>query len=368
MNVCLVLGAGASLANALHFRPVQKKDLRPPLDTTFFETVDARKVALSAALRNYFPTFLGISGSSANLRGLRMEEVFSDVFFDFQEDRGNTAALDAYIDLVDLYLRVIRETTNWLCEHSRSGGPIGKLLANAAAVADKVTVITFNHDLVIENEILRRPRLRARWCLDEGYGSISGRLKPVNPAAGSPVFPVHKDSLCDHDRPITLLKLHGSLNWNVKINSSKPTAHRLLSGASGDLDLVTSRQVLSRSVYVRSAVGRGRTRWTMWPVVVPPVYGKQTLRGETLNASWEDARAALLEADRIAIYGYSLPQLDIDAEKLFERGLARNTALDWIDVLNPAPVSAARFGGIASRKPLRWFPSADDFLSAGAFS
>src|SRR5207249_11368326 len=35
-----------------------------------------------------------------------------------------------------------------------------------------VTILTFNHDLVIENEIFRRSQLVGRWCLDEGYGSF----------------------------------------------------------------------------------------------------------------------------------------------------------------------------------------------------
>ena len=70
-----------------------------------------------------------------------MEEVFKDVFFDLEDTR--TAAVhSAYVELVDLYLRVIRETTNWLCEDSRSGAPIGQLLS-AASGADDLTIITF---------------------------------------------------------------------------------------------------------------------------------------------------------------------------------------------------------------------------------
>jgi hypothetical protein len=35
MHICLVLGAGASLANAQYFRPQRQQDTHPPLDTTF---------------------------------------------------------------------------------------------------------------------------------------------------------------------------------------------------------------------------------------------------------------------------------------------------------------------------------------------
>ena len=72
----------------------------------------------------------------------------------------------AYADLVNLYLQVIRETTNWLSEDGRRGAPIGRLLADAASASESLTIVTFNHDLVIENEINRRAHLRRRWCLD----------------------------------------------------------------------------------------------------------------------------------------------------------------------------------------------------------
>ena len=342
------------------------RDTRPPLDTTFFEVVQARKIALSLSLRTYFRTVLGIDPTASALAHLRMEQVFADVFYDFTE-RTTTVALNAYIDLVDLYLRVLRETTNWLCADSRHGAPVGGLLAAAAAGADDVTVVTFNHDLVIENEIHRRSRLRPRWCLDHGYGSIGADLSTFTPTSRVPVFNVHSDGHCDHASPIRILKLHGSLNWNVRINSARPTAN-LLSGATGrDLQLVNRRQLLAgREVYARRRTGRGRTRWILWPVVVPPVYTKQALRG-AIQKAWTDARSAVEQADRLVIFGYSLPAIDVEAEKLFERALARNTELRWIDVIDPAPVAAGRWAGIGGKKALRWFPSVDAFAESGGF-
>lgn len=367
MKVCLVLGAGASLANAVHFRPHRRRDTWPPLDLTFFETVEARKIALTPALRSYCRSFLGITPTPATLRERRMEQMFADAFFDFQESPGDARTLDAYIDLVDLYLRVIRDTTNWLCDDGRTGTPVGRLLTEAAAVADEVTVVTFNHDLVIENEIHRRVTLRKRWCLDEGYGTISASFDPLYPAPGSPMFPMHQDGTCDHNQPFRVLKLHGSLNWTVRINSTRPTANFLRGEGPARLKLVTGRQVLGREIYVRSGGGKGRTQWKLWPVVVPPVYGKQTLRGDALQACWDDARSALERADRVAFFGYSLPELDIDAEKLFERGLTQNQQVPWVDVINPAPSSAARFGGVSSQRPLRWYPDVPRFVASGAF-
>jgi hypothetical protein len=141
-----------------------------------------------------------------------MEEFFKDLYHDFQNRPADGSLRGAYIALVSAYMRVIRETTNWLCEDSRLRAPIGRLIAAAAEQADTVSVITFNHDLVIENEIFKRARLRQRWCLHNGYGAIGSSMSALRGAA--PLFPEHS-SACDHTRPLMVYKLHGSLNWII---------------------------------------------------------------------------------------------------------------------------------------------------------
>jgi hypothetical protein len=361
MKTVLVLGAGASLANGLKFRSRRMRDTLPPLDTTFFETVAARKIALGPALRRYLRIVLSLDLSTSTLREQPMEQVFADVFYDFNEAQSDASMLNAYIDLVDLYVRVLQETTNWLCKDGRTGAPIGKLLAAAAKHAEELTVITFNHDLVIENEIHRRAALSSRWCVDQCYGSMSGDLQPLVPLSPLPVFHDHDSGRCDHSRPITLLKLHGSLNWVERINSRRPTASVLNGSRSLELNLLIKRQVLGREVFVRRK-GRGRTQWNLWPIVVPPVYAKSALRGAMAKA-WADARTAVEEADRLVVFGYSLPALDIEAEKLFERAIAQNSTLPFVDVINPAHESAARFSGVGRARPMHWCPSVDVMLA-----
>jgi hypothetical protein len=342
------------------------QNTRPPLDTTFFETVAAMGIQLPPSIRSFFRRMSGTDPRIEDLAAVRMEEVFKDVFFDFQEDNTDSLARDAYIALVDLYLRVLRDTTNWLCDEGRDGAPVGRLLADAADSAENVTIITFNHDLVIENEIFRRARLRQRWCLDQGYGSFGQQLVLTAPTASFPVFSTHSGGSCDHTRPIKILKLHGSLNWVVRINSIRPSAGILSNGPEGrDLYLVIKRRILGRETIVRT--GRGRTRWQTWPIVVPPVYAKHALRS-TLQDVWNEARHALEEADRIAFFGYSLPAIDVEAEKLVERALATNSTVRWLDIIDPAPTSAQRYAGLAPAVPIRWYPRLEAFRDAGAFA
>jgi len=102
----------------------------------------------------------------------------------------------------------------------------------------------------------------------------------------------------------------------------------------------------------------------MWPIVVPPVYAKQELRPTILNQVWADARESIEQADWIVFFGYSLPELDVEAEKLFERGLAKNRALHCLDVVNPAPPAAARFASTSPSKSVRWHPSLSRFFGS----
>ena len=53
MRICLVMGAGASLANAQFFRPVRRTATHPPLDFTFFQKIAELGIEVPNDLQNY---------------------------------------------------------------------------------------------------------------------------------------------------------------------------------------------------------------------------------------------------------------------------------------------------------------------------
>jgi hypothetical protein len=152
--------------------------------------------------------------------------------------------------------------------------------------------------LLIENEIFKRRRLRARWCLERGYGTFSEGRERVR-ATSTSVFPYHSDD-CDHARPIYIHKLHGSLSWMVRIRDREPTHSMLTGQATGSDVLVSTRRAVPGALRVRSTApgGRRSTRYT-WRVIVPPVYAKQPLIRAFMPSVWSDARAAVETADRL---------------------------------------------------------------------
>jgi hypothetical protein len=360
VRALLVLGAGASLAHAEYFHSQRGRDRNPPLDYTFFDKVRALQLGIPGRLREYGRSVPRRDPFVPSPESARLEEFFKDVYYDLVDVPGNLAIRDTYVELVELYARVLRETTNWICERTRTGGPVGRLLAAVGDWADNVSVITFNHDLIIENEIIKRANLRKRWCLEQGYGLFSEELEVTSPAAGTPSFPKHS-AACNHDRGIAVIKLHGSLNMYVRIASDTPTAPQLTGrGDASQIFVSRRRTVPPRLRYVKSG-GQGRRTYPTWPVVVPPVYAKDSLIKRYLATPWEEARTQLSQADAIFFFGYSMPETDIQAERLFSRALRRNGSAT-VTIINPGNDSAARFASIVRDHPLIRFPTVDAFL------
>src|SRR5207245_1950698 len=150
-----------------------------------------------------------------------------------------------------------------------------------------------------------------------------------------------------------------SLNWVRKLTSIYPPVSALLGEASiRTTHLLLRRTLIDRTVITRS--GAGRTQWNSWPLIIPPIYAKAALRTH-LDPVWDDARDALRRAERLIFFGYSLPAIDVESEKTFERSIAANEGLWWADVINPAPEAAERYAGLSPRIPIRWYPELQHF-------
>jgi hypothetical protein len=267
----------------------------PPLDFTFFDKVSALKVSVPTDLKAYAAAMPGPNPFEVGpgRPPFRMEEFFKELFSDFQEAVPGSPIALAYEQLVALYARVLRETTDWIGSDGKTGGPVGRLISAAADVSDAVTIVTFNHDLVIENEIQKRARLRRRWCVDLGYGAYSKSLIYTNPTSAGLLFPAHS-AACDHARPIVVLKLHGSLNWYVRMNGQHPSRAILAGNAAVPRVHCTRRRMVPQQFrYTRPASPKaGRTGWYTWPVLIPPVYGKEAMTRNLVSQVWTDAGVA----------------------------------------------------------------------------
>ncbi len=149
----------------------------------------------------------------------------------------------------------------------------------------RITIITFNYDLVIETAL-------TALGIDWNYGTIDA----------------NDEKRPSHERCVKLLKLHGSINWARPSGSDNPRSQipdtRLLKDYETYRDLLGARYV---------------------PLIVPPTWQKNF--DGALAFVWDDAVKALTDATRIGILGFSIPASDGHFKYLIAAGLRNNISL-----------------------------------------
>lgn len=177
------------------------------------------------------------------------------------------------------------------------------------------SIITFNYDLALDFA-LRRTGLR--------YGMISG----------------------EGNHGVLLMKLHGSLNWAAKRESSDvfPLMPDALLNKT-DKIMWTDRESIYLSYPQKIqewAAALGEPNAEPEPVIVPPTWKK----GEhhvALARVWRNAADHLREAQHIFVCGYSLPQTDGFFKLLYSLGTAGGNPLRSFEVMDPDPAANDRF-------------------------
>lgn len=146
---------------------------------------------------------------------------------------------------------------------------------------------------------------------------------------------------------VEYLKLHGSLNWgwcaqcerdqkaDQRIQVLAIREDRRKAGHEAAIPRIGQPMpihVHSGSMRFEQCATCG-IRDRLLPVLVPPTWAKR-LRYEQLTNVWGRALAALTRAERLVIVGYSMPETDTFFRYLLQLGLAKNTRLRNVLVVN----------------------------------
>ena len=363
MRTVVVVGAGSSVAQAVSYRPTRTRQ-HPPLDRNMFsrssdmarsdsavsDAIAALQSSLLKSGRFYDPWSRSVAAS--------VEQFFADVYYDVATRKGDADTFDVFIDLLRFYQQVLASTTNWMSGTMRIGS-LGRLVRRELerSDGDELTIVTFNQDLVLENVLNRLPQRTHTWCLESLYGDVG--LIPLAATQGD-VFPLH-DPACAHDPPMRLLKLHGSMNWGLRSLKSRPTRNTLFpSNSDRDIFVWNIDQIVSRPSLVGG--NQGRRNWYLWPLVVPPIYDKQQLIGTSvIDRSWQQAQNAVIEAERLVVTGYSLPDADILAKQMLRRGFAENQ-LSSVHCINPDTGLAAKLKDTLDVSTVHLYSGIDAYL------
>lgn len=292
-----IIGAGSTASFS-----EESKRIKAPVDNDFFAT--AQKVLqaetqylpsfedLRAFLSKLFRPFSSTECEFGDLPGL--EEVMTILD---SKIRSDSTARQHYERLLDLIVLTLWKTT------TEGGGEVSskqheKLVGHMLNVPQN-RIISFNYDYLMDKALKSKSLVNTL-----GYGvnfdwefSSSGfqRVKENEPIGWE---------------RCRLYKLHGSMDWwrcgecNSLVNIVN--ARDFTRILESRLKLRDDKQFVCLNCNTESFA----------PFLIPPLLMKNYVETEWRHI-WKNAKRAVVEANKILIWGYSLPTTDFEAEYLF---------------------------------------------------
>jgi hypothetical protein len=349
-HTVIVVGAGASVAEAMGHRPTQFGD-HPPLDATFFERVARHQKGPLLHRIEKRAEELGQPKLFKASAPLSLEQYLGRLFFEMQNQK-NEEHVHAYFDLVRLYTNELLATTNWMMGRA---GSMKKLLNRSRQGRNKVTVLTFNHDLLVENAISQMSSFRHGqiWCFRHCYGVGINESCSIQDA---PEF--DEDCPGEADDHIPVLKLHGSVNWVFRTVASYPPAD--FARKRRKLFLWNNLQIPPGSNQLHY---EDRRDWYLWPLIVPPIYEKHGLIRNELESVWNLADEALRDCSRVIFWGYSFPRADLHARYFFQAAAQASAALREPVMINPDPGAHSELCEVLGPGKVSYYHDVTDYLA-----
>jgi hypothetical protein len=216
---------------------------------------------------------------------------------------------------------VLSEVKSWFTDRLRKamdGQCYAKELQTFAnyCMENHIDCITFNYDDFFDQALWQvswDAGKHHRWNPDGGYGFLCsqpeiGTSYQINPWNCS----------------MLLLKLHGSVNWRIKLGYTQPYPIEAISHFESWTPIADSKRSRFRPVPESELIIEDH--YEPEPFIIPPVLAKAALVEQpVLRIIWARAYQQLSKAERIFFIGYSLPVTDIAASLLFGEALQHLT-------------------------------------------
>jgi hypothetical protein len=354
-KVVLIIGAGATVSDA-EDRPIFK---RPPLDKGFFNASKKDRGLGFTSVANYMKQVY--DKDILDPLNDSLEQVMVQIFADIYNPSSEKKAYDTFRTLVKLFNHKLATTTNDISIHARSHlyRILADMLSNRYRPED-ISIITFNQDIQIEKTLYRLQQTNK-------YGNNRMLLNFPNcyhikkiESITSPPSEANCFNSNDGDTVggISVLKLHGSLNWYSIHNTRKVSKNRLLD-PSRPIH-ITRRLIISPDLQ-RS--DQERLRYT-FPVIVPPVIHKGALLHRRIIDIWRLAESKLKEASDIIIFGYSCPEFDIEAANLIQRTIRGNSNIETFTIIDHNPKVIGRYAFLTGVNSVYYYKNCKTYIQA----
>ena len=247
-------------------------------------------------------------------------------YMPWKDEASNLLSKSAFITLTEIIADYITQREKAMLSEEARLPEWSSQLANYLH-KEKITVVTFNYDTILE-------RISAKYIRLEGLNNSEGKIRdirnfygllliPLISLSGNPLY-AHMGS-CESYK---LLKLHGSINWyfsgdenlpsqNVyysdEISTYKPSPLLLCYDSEDDPINEESEKYMEDLNNLKLGFKR---------LIIPPVAGKEAFYNlRLLRVMWRQFFEAATKADEIYCVGYSLPITDLQTRIFFSTAI-----------------------------------------------
>jgi len=234
-------------------------------------------------------------------------------------------------------LRTLKELLARTLDYALMGPPCRKHRALAKRVKPGDIVLSFNYDILIDNALLN-----LRKITDSSYRMNFFRVNQD----GEWIMPSEELS------EVTLLKLHGSLNW---VRCGFCTALLLFRHEK--------QALYGAQVFQCPRCSSDETHAER--MMIPPIQSKD-YRDRDIAFLWAQADRMMKDFSRIVCIGYSFSPLDFDMISLMRRFRSRQTEMPEVDFVSPDSKAKKRLGYLLGVKEMRHFRNMTSYLKLTA--
>lgn len=288
-----------------------------------------------------------------------LENIMVMLYSDSLQEETKNEAVVAFQALINILIRTLAKTTNDIPVNNDTYlYKIIKKSIDMGVPIGNITIVTYNYDILIERilEFLYKdigdtfnfPSCYTiqvdSSCITRPSGSNGDLCFPENFKASG----------------ISLLKMHGSLNW-YSLHKSKKLSLNAIFNPKRKLKITSRRKIITDMTF------SGTKKMCTYPIIIPPVINKAGVLHNELKPIWRAAEEKLSEANEVVFFGYSFPDSDIETANLIKRTFHSNDNLKSISVIDPNGEVLVRLLNLVKPDSIKYYVNAEAYLALSEY-
>lgn len=199
--------------------------------------------------------------------------------------------------------------------------------------------ISFNYDEFLDHALWLPQELdnyRAQWCHNKYWHPNSGYGFFCRPANSC----IRDQSLYMGSSAMLLLKLHGSINWRIKLGASDPYQLDAILHYETWIPQFANKDIAPIMYDDPAEIEKHLKPERV--LVLPVLHKTDIVRQPIFRRIWAEAFNRLCKADRVIFIGYSMPRTDIATGFLLREALRDKEDITIVNLVDPSAHKSKR--------------------------